>query len=256
MTILGRIVAAKRREIAGLDRREIEARLRSAPQPFGFRRALELAPRPVALIAEIKRASPSEGVIRPEFDPEALAAAYAEAGAHAISVLTDREHFQGDPAHLPRAKAASGLPALFKDFVIAPVQVLEARSLGADAILLIVATLPPADLRALRELAEELGMDALVEAHTDAEARAAVDSGATLVGVNNRDLATFETRLETAERILPALPQGVLGVAESALQGPEDVVRMGRAGARAVLIGTAFCRAVDPAAKVRQVMGW
>lgn len=260
MTILDRIVATKRAEIvaarAGVEEPELRARIADQEPPRGFAAALRGAGRKVALIAEVKRASPSEGLIRQDFDPAALGRIYAEAGAHALSVLTDRDYFQGDPSFLRLARDASGLPALRKDFVIDPYQVLESRALGADAILLIAAILPVDELRSLREQAESLGMDALVEAHSAQEAQAALASGATLVGVNNRDLATFDTSLETAEAILPALPAGTIGIAESALRGREDVERMGRAGARAVLIGTVFCRANDPGAKVREVMGW
>lgn len=260
MTILDRIVATKREEIAAarssVPETELRSRIAGAAPTRGFAEALRGSERPVALIAEVKRASPSEGLIRPDFDPAELARTYAAAGADALSVLTDREYFGGDPTYLALARDASGLPALRKDFVIDPYQVTESRALGADAILLIVAILGRSELRTLREQAESLGMDALVEAHTPEETWEAVDSGASVIGVNNRDLATFETHLETAEAILPRLPSGTIGVAESALHTREDVERMGRSGARAVLIGTAFCRSADPGAKVREVMGW
>lgn len=235
---------------------ELRERIADEAPTRGFASALRNADRPVALIAEVKRASPSEGLIREDFDPAELGRAYAQAGAHALSVLTDQQYFQGHPTHLRLARESSGLPVLRKDFVIDPYQVLEARALGADAILLIAAILDIKTLSRLRETSESLAMDALVEAHTMAEAQMAIESGATLIGVNNRDLATFRTHLETAEEILPSLPAGTLGVAESALHTEADVARMGRAGARAVLIGTAFCHSADPCTKVREVMGW
>jgi len=170
-------------------------------------------------------------------------------------VLTDRPYFQGAPENLRLAREASGLPCLRKDFIVDPYQIAESRALGADAILLIVAALGDGELLAFREEAESLGMDALVETHTEGEADRALASGARLIGVNNRDLATFKTDLATTEHIASRLPGGIFLVSESALHTRDDVERVARYGARAVLIGTAFCRSTDIAAKVLEVMG-
>lgn len=259
MSKLATILETKRGEVearkAVLPESEILARLRDAPPTRGFRRAIEEAPRPVALIAEVKKASPSEGLIRPDFDPAEVARAYARAGAHALSVLTDVTFFQGADAFLQLAREASGLPALRKDFTIDPYQIAESRLLGADAILLIAAALSPAELREYREASEALEMDALVEVHSFEEAAIARESGATLVGVNNRDLSTFATDLGVSEAILPTL-EGLTRISESALASYEDVERVRQAGATAVLIGTTFCREPNIEAKVREVMGW
>lgn len=221
----------------------------------GFKAQLDTSPAPVALIAEVKKASPSEGLIRPDFDPAMIAATYASAGAACLSVLTDKTYFQGADENLALARAVCDLPALRKDFVIDAYQIAESRVLGADAILLIAAALSPTQLQEYREEAECFGMDALVEVHTEDEAQIALESGANLIGVNNRDLATFRTDLAMSERILPNLA-GVTAISESALNSHADVERVARAGARAVLIGTAFCRALDIGAKVKEVMGW
>lgn len=256
MSVLDQILETKRAEVGTLDPADIRSRSRDASPPRGFRAALDEAPVPVALIAEVKRASPSEGLIREPFDPAALARTYRDAGAHCLSVLTDRLYFQGAPEHLAAARAASGLPVLRKDFVVDRLQIAEARGLGADAVLLIVAALDASQLREFREEAESLGMDTLVEVHSPAELDLALDSGATLVGVNNRDLSTFRVDLGIGEALLPRLPDGVLGVGESAISTFDDVERLRRAGARAALIGTTFCRAPNVEAKVREVMGW
>lgn len=256
MSLLQKILATKREEVAGLRRSEIEARLLDASPVRPFRTALAGAIVPVALIAEVKRASPSEGSIREPFDPVALACAYRDAGAHCLSVLTDRLYFRAEPEHLRLAREASGLPVLRKDFVVDALQITEARALGADAILLIVAALDDAHLRAFREHAESLGMAALVEVHDEVELDRALATGATVVGVNNRDLSTFRVDLAIGERVLSQIPPDVLAVGESAITSFADVERLRLAGARAVLIGTTFCRASDPGAKVREVMGW
>jgi indole-3-glycerol phosphate synthase len=234
---------------------ELRARIRDVPPPRGFRQALVARARPIGLIAEIKPASPSQGVIRADLDVGETARRYERAGAHALSVLTEPRHFGGALENLALAREACALPALRKDFLDDPYQIYEARAAGADAVLLIVAALTDDDLAALMELAGELGMDALVEVHAKAEAERARRAGADLVGVNSRDLATLQTDLAVAERILPLL-EGATRVAESALCTLQDVERMGRAGADAVLIGTAFCAAEDLEAKVREVMGW
>lgn len=234
---------------------EVVARAKDAPPPQGFRAALASSRHPVALIAEVKKASPSRGTIRADLDPVQVAVAYRNAGAECLSVLTDRPFFDGSTENLIAAKRATGLPCLRKDFLFDPYQVYEARTMGADAILLIVAGIGPDLLGQLSDLARALGMDVLVEVHTEDEAEFAVGLHADLVGVNNRNLATFETDLRTSERILPSLPARCLAVAESGLEGRADVDRMGAAGARAVLIGTTFCGADDIEGTVREVMG-
>jgi indole-3-glycerol phosphate synthase len=260
MSVLERIFAVKREEVAAAQARrpleEVRAAARDASPPRGFRRALESATTDLALIAEVKRGSPSQGVIRPDFDPVEVARAYQRAGAHALSVLTDAEFFGGSPENLGHARSATQLPALRKDFLYDPYQVWEARAWGADAVLLIVAMLTPSQLAELQGLAQELGMDALVETHTEEEALVALEAGAGLIGVNNRNLADFRTDLSTSERILPMLAGKAVGVSESALESRADLHRVRSAGARAVLIGTRFCREPDIEAAVREVMGW
>lgn len=258
MSKLDEILAMKRREVEAArsirPEPDLRAQLRDIEPPRGFLRALEAFPG-IGLIAEVKKASPSEGVIRADFDPVGIGATYRRAGAQCLSVLTDEPYFQGDPENLRLAREASGLPCLRKDFIVDRYQIAESRALGADAILLIVAALSDGELRAFREEAESLGMDALVETHSEDEAERTVASGARLVGVNNRDLSTFKTDLATTERIASRLPEGIFLVSESALHTRADVERVARAGARAVLIGTAFCRSPDIEAKVHEVMG-
>lgn len=251
-TKVGEVAAAQ----AAVSLADVTALARDADPPRGFRQRLAEANQPVALIAEVKKASPSMGLIRSDLDPVLVAKAYRDAGAHALSVLTDREFFGGSAENLRRARAASGLPVLRKDFLLDRYQVIEARAWGADAVLLIVAMLDRAVLWDLHDCAREWGMDVLVEVHDEAEAEVALELGADLVGINNRDLATFQTDLATTERVLPLLGQDVLGVAESAIESFADVERMRQAGARAVLIGTAFCAAPDVEARVCEVMGW
>lgn len=260
MSLLAEIFAHKRDEVADAKRRVSESDLRDAaaglPAPLGFRDALSGSPHSVALVAEVKAASPSAGIIRSDFDPAAVARSYAAAGADCLSVLTDRKYFGGDKANVARAKAASGLPTLRKDFIDDPYQILEARAWGADAILLIAAALSPMQLSALQSFAREEALDVLVEVHDESELDMAVAAGADLIGVNNRDLSTFETSLGVSERLIPLLPPHVVAVAESAMSVRADIERMEAAGARAVLIGTAFCSSPDIGAKVRDVMGW
>jgi indole-3-glycerol phosphate synthase len=249
MNLLDRILAKKREETPQRRARmsDFRQQARDAEPTRGFRAALANADAPVSLIAEVKPGSPTRGVIREALDPAEMGRAFASAGAHCLSVLTDVEFFRGAPENLALARKSSGLPCLRKDFVVDEVDVWEARALGADAILLIVNGLSDAQLNDYRETAESLGMDALVEVHSEEEAARAVASGATLIGVNNRDLESFETTLEIGERVLPGLvAEGRLLVSESALSRREDVERVAVAGARAVLIGTAFC----------EVMGW
>ena len=256
--ILAEIAEYKRDFVAGRKRQrgleDVRSMARDAPETLGFVDAL--AGEGTALIAEVKKASPSKGVIRADFDPERIAATYAENGAAALSVLTDEAYFQGSDAYLGRAKAAAGLPALRKDFTLDPYQVYEARAIGADALLLIVAMMDGGQLRDLYGLAaEEAGLDVLVEVHTAEELERALALGPRLVGVNNRDLKTFKTDLETTFGLLPRFAPGVLSVSESGINHREDVERLQEAGVAAVLVGEALMREADIGAKTRELMG-
>lgn len=261
MNKLEEIFAHKRAEVDIARSRtplaDLKRAVSDAPPVRPFRRALEQSAWPVALIAEVKKASPSRGLIRADFDAAQIAQTYRDEGAACLSVLTDARYFQGSRENLERARAASGLPCLRKDFIFDPYQVVEARCWGADCILLIAAAFAgsASTLRDLRELAQGLGMDALIEVHSEAEAEAALESGANLIGVNNRNLADMTTSLEVSERLLPLVAPHALAVSESAIAGPADLERVRRAGARAVLIGTTFVEATDIGAKVREVMG-
>jgi len=259
--ILRRILAHKVREVAEqaerLPLRELSHRIEFAGpvRPFlGALRARVDAGAP-AVIAEIKKASPSAGVIRPDFDPEAIARSYARGGATCLSVLTDREFFQGGDEYLREAREACALPVLRKDFVIDEYQVYEARAIGADCILLIVAALGDAQLRELAGLAAHLDMDALVEVHDEEELDRALAIGAPLIGVNNRDLRTFQTRLETTLRLRERVPEDCLLVTESGMHTREDVARMRRHGVHAFLVGEALMRAPDPGERLLEIFG-
>jgi indole-3-glycerol phosphate synthase len=252
--ILARILATKADEIAAAKRvlpaREMEARARAMPPPRDFERALRAriaAGRP-AVIAEIKKASPSRGVLRADFDPPAIAASYEQGGAACLSVLTDRGYFQGSPDDLTAARAACALPVLRKDFVVDEYQVAEARALGADAILLIVAALDDARLAALEACARGLGMAVLVESHHGAELERALRLATPLVGINNRDLRTFGVSLATTLDLAPHVPAEKLVVTESGILAPADVATMRGRGVHAFLVGEAFMRAADPGA--------
>lgn len=259
MTILQRILADKRQEVearrAQIPERDLHARLRDLPPTRGFKRALQATSNPIALIAEVKRASPSKGVIQPNFDPIAIAERYQQAGADALSVLTDEPYFGGRLEYIEQIRKRVSLPILRKDFIVDPYQVYESRVAGADAILLIVSALQEvALLREWRELAESLGMDALVEVHTEAELETAVQSGATLIGVNNRDLRTFHTTIDTTFRLLPLFPEGVVRVSESGIETAEQVRALWQAGVQALLVGETLMRAEDPLPLVREWM--
>lgn len=259
MTILQRILADKRQEVearrARVPERELHTRLHDLPPTRGFAHALRTTPNPIALIAEVKRASPSKGVIQPNFDPIAIAERYQQAGADAISVLTDEPYFGGRLEYIGQIRERVSLPILRKDFIVDAYQLYESRVAGADAILLIVSALQEvALLREWRELAESLGMDALVEVHTEAELETAIQSGATLIGVNNRDLRTFHTTLETTFRLLPLFPEGVLRVSESGIETAEQVRALWQAGVQALLVGETLMRAEDPIPVVREWM--
>lgn len=259
MSKLDEIFARKRDEVEAAKQKvsfsDLRVLVREAPAVRPFREALEGA-EGVALIAEVKKASPSKGVIRESFDAGEIAAGYERAGAHCLSVLTDSHYFQGSRANLEAARRATKLPILRKDFMFDGYQVWEAREMGADAILLIVASLSDEQIGELYGLAKELGMDALVEVHDLAETERALALGCDLIGVNNRDLADFKTDLSTSDRLIPMISPHALAVSESALESHADIERVHRAGAKAVLIGTTFCAAPDIEAKVREVMAW
>lgn len=250
--ILHRILATKRMEVdaarAAVPMVEIERRALAASPPRGFAasmRARVAAGKP-AVIAEIKRASPSKGVIRADFDPARIAESYAANGAACLSVLTDREYFGGSRADLEAARAACGLPVLRKDFMVDPYQVVESRAWGADCILLIVDAVPDATLSQLEVLATSLGMDVLVESHDAGQLDRALALSTGLVGVNNRDLRTFAIRLETSIELAKRVPAEKLLIAESGISTPEDVQRLHDAKVSAYLIGGSLMAAADP----------
>lgn len=218
----------------------------------GFRHALQAPGR--RIIAEVKRASPSQGLIRAAFDPITLAESLAASGACALSVLTEEHFFQGSLGYLEDIRARVSLPLLRKDFVVDGYQLLEARSFGADAVLLIAAVLDRARLRELYEEAVLLGLDVLVEVHREEELRWALDAGATLIGINNRDLRTFEVSLETSARLAPLVPRDVTVVCESGIAGAEDIRRLEALGVRCFLVGEALMRCADPGAKLRELL--
>jgi indole-3-glycerol phosphate synthase len=246
VTILERILAVKREEIAAAKRElpQSELEQRTFPPLRDFVGALR-AKKP-AVIAEIKRASPSKGVLRADFDPAAIARSYEKGGAACMSVLTDREFFQGAPEHLAAARTACALPALRKDFIIDPYQVYESRALGADCILLIAACLSPESMAELESIAQELRMAVLVEVHDAAELERALRLKTPLIGVNNRNLRTFETRLETTLELMPRIPKERIVVAESGILARADVARLRSGGVEAFLVGEALMRAPEP----------
>ena len=258
--ILARIAEYKRADVAERKARRsqtsVEVDAASASPPRGFKAALERARAPgrLALIAEIKKASPSKGLIRADFDPPALACAYAEGGAACLSVLTDAPSFQGADAYLQAARGAVALPCLRKDFLVDPWQVAESRALGADAILVIMAMVDDGLAAELMAEARRFGMDALVEVHDDAEMARAASLGAELIGVNNRDLRSFVTDLAVTERLAPRSPAGALLVTESGVFGPEEAARMAACGASAMLVGESLMRQPDVANATRALL--
>ncbi len=248
-TVLDRIIAATRERVAdakrGADFRELERRA-DALVPRGFRRALSSRQNGIAVIAELKKASPSKGLIRAEFHPAELAKELEAAGAAALSVLTDEEFFQGSLENLRVASAAVKIPCLRKDFIVDEFQLLEARANSADAILLIVAALEETELAALVQGARKRGLDVLCEVHDGDELRMALDAGCDLIGVNSRDLKTFEVDLETAIRLAASFPDDVVRVAESGIRSGSDVARLRDAGYHAFLVGESLMRAARP----------
>ena len=257
--ILRRIIRHKAREVtASAERtplRVLGERAEAQAAPRGFAAALEtrISAGGPAVIAEIKKASPSKGVLREDFDPAAIARDYAQGGAAALSVLTDESFFQGADRHLAEARAAAGLPVLRKDFTIDAYQVWEARALGADCILLIVAALGDAQLVELAGLAAHLDMDVLVEVHDAAELERALALRPSLLGINNRDLRTFETTLDTTLGLLDRIPAGCTVVTESGIHTRDDVARMRAAGVHGFLVGEAFMRAERPGDRLREL---
>lgn len=259
--VLEKIAAYKREDVAArkaaTTQDAIETLAKAASSPRGFRDALdrkvEETGRP-ALIAEIKKASPSKGLIRADFDPAALALAYEAGGAACLSVLTDVPSFQGDDAYLRQARTATALPCLRKDFLVDPWQVAESRALGADCILIILAMIDDALAAELLSEAERFGMDALIETHDEAEMARACALGGDLVGVNNRSLRTFEVDLETTERLSMLSPVKALLVAESGIFTPEDVERVSAAHAQAILVGESLMRQADVEAATRRLL--
>ena len=258
MTVLADIVAATRRRVvecrSKADLRELEKRA-SAHVPRGFRKALESASRAgIAIIAELKKASPSRGLIRSDFDPETLARELEQAGAAALSVLTDEEFFQGSLANLRTASASTRLPCLRKDFIIDEFQLLEARANCADAVLLVMAALEQKELESLAAKAADYRLDVLCEVHDARELQRARDAGCKIIGVNNRDLKTFKVDLATALRLAEQMPGDTLAVAESGIESGADIVRLRAAGYGVFLIGETLMKAAVPGEALRALL--
>ena len=259
--VLDRIAAYKRVDVAARKaarpQSEIESLALIAGMPRGFRSALERRAEPgrPALIAEIKKASPSKGLIRPDFDPPALARAYEAGGAACLSILTDGPSFQGADDYLVEARAAVALPCLRKDFLVDPWQVAESRALGADCILIILAMIDDVLADELLAEARRFGMDALIETHDEDEMARAADLGGDLVGINNRSLRTFDVDLGATARLAPLSPKGSLLVAESGIFSPADVAEVSSAGATAILVGESLMRQANVTAATQALLG-
>lgn len=257
--ILDRIVTQKRTEVEHQRRvvpqRDLEARIHTIPKPIPFRKALLSSENPVSLIAEVKRASPSKGLIRHDFDPVEIAMIYERHGATAISVLTDEKFFQGHLEYMAQIRSAVQLPLLRKEFIIDPYQIVESRAWYADAILLIVACLEPPQLSEYMHMATELEMDVLIEVHDEAELEVALKADAKLIGINNRNLRSFETTLDVTQRLAKAIPAGTPFVSESGIFTRQDALTVGAAGARAVLVGESIMRQTDMGSHIEQLLG-
>ncbi len=257
--VLKKILLRKAEEVAErkvrLPLHELKARLSDAPAPRDFVAAIhnKLVSGDSAVIAEVKKASPSQGVIRADFDPAAIAASYERGGAACLSVLTDIDFFQGSDAYLQQARGACALPVLRKDFMIDPYQVYEARAIGADCILLIVAALNDEQMATLEGIAHELGMAVLVESHDGAELERALRLTTPLIGINNRDLRSFKTSLNTTIDLLPKIPANRIVVTESGIHAPQDVALMRRHAVNTFLVGEAFMRADDPGSRLAEL---
>lgn len=257
-SFLDRIVADKIKEnerlLAPARLKEFQEQIVKRPPPRSLKAALDQSP-PPAIIAEIKKASPSKGLLAPDLDPLALALEYQANGAAALSVLTERKYFLGDPELITQLRPHMQIPILRKDFILEMIQVYESAAIGADALLLIVATLQPGILRALLLLTQNLGLEALVEVYTKAEMIQALEAGATLIGVNHRNLRTFEVDMNRALDLAPLAPPGVTLVAASGLHQREDLIRLEAAGIKAFLIGESLVRAASPGEKLRELRG-
>lgn len=252
--ILAEIVEYKKREVKRLLDRGLSENQGEIESPRGFREALLRYPG-ISLIAEAKKASPSKGLIRPDFDPVAIARAYEEAGAQAVSILTDEHFFQGSLDYIPMVRREVSLPVLRKDFIIHEIQIREARLSGADAVLLICSILEESRINDYLALSGELGMDSLVEVHDEWELEKALKAGSRLIGINNRNLQDFSVDLETTIRVSREIPEGMAVVSESGIKDYEDIRKLESAGITAVLVGESLMRAEDPAAAVRTLMG-
>lgn len=256
--LLATIIAATRRIVAVREATEPLRALAERSAPAATKRgcfaAAVSAPERVSIVAECKRRSPSRGVLRPAYDPVAIARGYAEAGAAAISVLTEPAFFDGSLEHLAAVRAAVHLPLLRKDFIVSEYQLHEARIAGADAVLLIVAALRPVELKALHDRAIRLGLDVLVEVHDPAELQVAIDTGAQIIGVNNRNLRTLDVDVHASETLIARMPADVIAVSESGLRTADDLTRLRQLGYRAFLIGERFMTADDPGAMLKQLL--
>lgn len=256
---LKEIILKKKERIAfakqNIPEEELKVKVQALPPPGPFMKSIN-KPNAISLIAEIKKASPSKGIIRENFNPQDIAKIYQEAGAQALSVLTEEDFFLGNPVYINEIKGAVELPIMRKDFIIEPYQIYESRLLGADAILLIADLLPKDKLTELLQIASELGLASLVELHTEKELKKVLGLKIPLIGINNRDLHTLEVDLKTTERLYPLIPKDKVVVVESGLRNYQDILFLKVLGVKAVLIGQAFMEAQDIKNKVEEIMGW